>query len=264
VVEAVGLGVWRLRPDGSRADLLAGVDWRVRAGERWGVIGPNGAGKTTLMTIAGAEGHPSGGTVRVLGRPLGGVDLRELRTAIGHVDASLVAAFRPRATALDVALTGATATIVPRPERLGPGDRERALALLDQVGCGALADRRMATLSRGESQRVLLARALMPRPRLLILDEPTSGLDLAGREAFLDRLDHLAAVDPGLATIQVSHHLEELASSVTHALLLRGGRVVASGPVEEVLVDAALSECFDAPVRTTRHLGRLMAVIDRR
>jgi iron complex transport system ATP-binding protein len=236
----------------------------VRAGERWAVIGPNGAGKTTLMTIAGAEGHPSEGVARVLGRPLGGVDLRELRTAIGHVDSAQAAAFRPRATALDVALTGATATIVPRPERLTPADRARARELLGQVGCGALLERRMATLSRGESQRVLLARALMPRPRLLILDEPTSGLDLPGREAFLDRLDHLAAADRGLATIQVSHHLEELASSVTHALLLRGGRVVAAGPAGRVLVDDALSECFDAPVRTTRHLGRLLAVIDRR
>jgi iron complex transport system ATP-binding protein len=259
----VGLGVWRARPGGRRAVLLEGVDWRVGAGERWAVIGPNGAGKTTLMAVAGAVAHPSEGSARILGAPLGAVDLRELRRGIGHVDATVATAFRPRATALEVALTGATATIVPRPERLSGSDRARAPELLDRMGCAALHGRRFGTLSRGEQQRVLLARALMARPRLLLLDEPTAGLDLPGREMFLDRLDALAASEPGLATVQVSHHLEELAASVTHALLLRAGRVVAAGPADEVLTDGPLSRCFDAPVRVLREAGRVMAVIDR-
>jgi iron complex transport system ATP-binding protein len=255
--------VWRARPDGGRSVLLEGVDWRVAAGERWAVIGPNGAGKTTLLAIAGAVGHPSEGVARVLGKPLGGVDVRALRGAIGHVDASMATAFRPRATALEVTLTGATASIVPRPERLTGDDRSRGEELLDQMGCGELLERRFGRLSRGEQQRVLLARALMSRPRLLLLDEPTAGLDLPGREMFLERLDGLVRSDPGLATVQVSHHLEELASSVTHALLLRAGRVVAAGPAQEVLDDATLSRCFDAPVRVIREGGRILAVIDR-
>ena len=248
---------------GGRAVLLQGVDWTVAAGERWAVIGPNGAGKTTLMAIAGAVGHPSEGRASILGEPLGGTDLRELRRAIGHVDAAMASAFRPRARALEVALTGATATIIPRPERLTADDEARALGLLERMGCSPLLERRFGVLSRGEQQRVLLARALMARPRLLLLDEPTAGLDLPGREIFLGRLDDLARDEPGLAIVQVSHHLEELASSVTHALLLRRGRVVAAGPVAEVLDDAPLSRCFDAPVRVIRDGGRILAVIDR-
>ncbi len=255
--------MWRTSLDGSRTDLLEGVDWRVAAGERWAVIGPNGAGKTTLMAIAAAESHPSEGRVSILGARLGAADLRDLRRSIGHVDAAMAAAFRARATALEVALTGATATILPRPGQLDDADRLRACELLERMGCARLFERRFGLLARGEQQRVLLARALMARPRLLLLDEPTAGLDLPGREMFLERLDQLARSEPALTTVQVSHHLEELAPSVSHALLLRGGRVVAAGTVAEVLTDAALSMCFDAPVRVIREAGRVLAVIDR-
>ena len=255
--------MWRLRPDGRRAVLLTRIDWCVRPGERWAVIGPNGAGKSTLMAIAGANAHPSDGVARVLGVPLGGGDMRALRAAIGYVDAGMATLFRPRATTLDVALTGATASIALRTECLTAADRVRAGELLEQLGCDRLGLNRFGELSRGEQQRVLLARALMSRPRLLILDEPTAGLDLLGREIFLSHLDDLGRSTPDLATVQVSHHLEELAASVTHALLLRAGRVVAAGPAAEVMQDAPLSRCFDAPVRVLREGGRVMAVIDR-
>ena len=262
-IRMTGVGVWRARPDGTAVTLLEGIDWRVGAGERWAVLGPNGAGKTTLMGIAGAVSHPSHGTAEVLGRTLGAVDVRALRGSIGHVDSAMATAFRARATALEVVLTGVSSTIVVRPERLHAGDRDRAVALLDRMGCGEFVERRFALLSRGEQQRVLLARALVTRPRLLLLDEPTAGLDLPGREAFLERLDDLSVHDPALTTVQVSHHLEELATSVTHALLLRGGRVVAAGPAPEVLTEPLLSRCFGAPVSLTRHRGRVLAVIDR-
>ena len=254
--------VWRARPDGGRAVLLDRVDWRAGAGERWAVVGPNGAGKTTLLGVAGATLFPSEGSARVLGRTLGAVDARALRAAIGAVDARVAAAFRPRMTAIEAAMTGAAASIVPLAEGREAA-RARAGRLLAQMGCAHLAERRVATLSRGEQQRVLLARALMPRPRLLLLDEPTEGLDLPSREAFLDRLDGLAGSHPGLTTVQVSHHLEELAGSTTHALLLRSGAVVAAGPAAEVLSEGPLSRCFGAPVRLARAGGRLMAVIDR-
>ena len=255
--------MWRGLPGDGRATLLADVHWRVEPGEHWAVVGPNGAGKTTLMSIAGARSHPSEGVVHVLGERLGHVDTRVLRTAIGQVDATMTGAFRPRASARDVVITGASATIAPLDDRTGVDGGARADRLLEEVGCARLATSRFARLSRGEQQRVLLARALMARPRLLLLDEPTAGLDLPGREAFLARLDALAGSDPGLATVQVSHHLEELAASVTHALLLRAGRVVASGPAGEVLDDANLSRCFDAPVSVVRRAGRVFAVIDR-
>nr|WP_281412255.1 ATP-binding cassette domain-containing protein [Miltoncostaea marina] len=238
------------------------MDWRVAPGERWAVVGPNGAGKTTLLSLAGARLHPSEGRVRVLGERLGAVDTRALRAAIGHVDAAMAGRFRPRATALDVVRTGADATIAPLRPDVAPEAAERAEALLDEVGCGRLAAHRFDRLSRGERQRMLLARALVGRPRLLLLDEPTTGLDLPGREAFLARLDGLARAEPALATVQVSHHLEELAGSVTHALLLREGRVVAGGPADEVLREGPLSRCFGAPVALVRRGGRVFATME--
>ena len=254
--------MWRARPGGGRVRILSGIDWRVEAGERWALIGPNGAGKTTLMAVAGAVTHPSEGVASVLGKRLGSTDLRELRARIGHVDAAMAAAFRPRATARDVVLSGVTATILVRRQRIAPGDRVRADELLEAMGCAPLADRAFALLSRGEQQRVLLARALVSRPDLLLLDEPTAGLDLPGREAFLARLDDLAAGSPGLATVHVSHHVEELPASLTHALLLRDGAVVASGTAEEVLTSEALSACFAARVRVIAAGGRRLAVIE--
>ena len=261
-VEVAGLGVWRACPGGGRVRILTGVDWRVAVGERWALIGPNGAGKTTLMGVAGAVMHPSEGVASVLGRRLGTTDLRELRARIGHVDAAMAGAFRPRTTSRDVVLSGVTATILVRRERVGPDDRERAEELLDEMGCAPLADRAFALLSRGEQQRVLLARALVSRPGLLLLDEPTAGLDLPGREAFLARLDALAAERPALTTVQVSHHVEELPASLTHALLLRDGAVVASGTASEVLTSEALSACFAARVRVIAADGRRLAVIE--
>ncbi|HET6692645.1 MAG TPA: ATP-binding cassette domain-containing protein [Miltoncostaeaceae bacterium] len=243
--------------------ILRGVDWRVAVGERWALIGPNGAGKTTLMGVAGAETFPSEGVASVLGHRLGTTDLRALRARIGHVDAAMAGRFRPRATALDVVRSGVTGTIVVRPDRLTGDDRRRADDLLDELGCAHLADRPFARLSRGEQQRVLLARALVAGPELLLLDEPTAGLDLPGRETFLAGLDDLARSRPELTTVHVSHHVEELPASLTHALLLRGGEVVASAPAVEALTSEALSACFAARVRVVAAGGRRLAVIER-
>lgn len=256
-----GAGVWRARPDGTRAQLLAGVDWTVRPGERWAVIGANGAGKSTLLTLAAAHGFPSEGRVHVLGEEIGHVDMRALRERIGRVDAADATAFRTRLSARDVVLTGATGSIHLREDRVLAEHRDRADELLALLGCSRFAHRRLAHLSRGERQRVLLARALMARPALLLLDEPTEGLDLPGRETYLEGLETLAAARPELAMVQVSHHLEDLPRGVDHAMLLRAGRVVARGPASEVLTEDDLSRCFGVPVRLARLDGRLLAVV---
>ncbi len=214
------------------------------------------------MGIAGAETFPSEGAASVLGHRLGTTDLRELRARIGHVDAAMAARFRSRATGADVVRSGVTGTILVRSGHLTADDRRRASDLLEELGCAHLADRTFARFSRGEQQRVLLARALAAQPDLLLLDEPTAGLDLPGREAFLAGLDELARTHPSLTTVHVSHHVEELPASLTHALLLRDGAVVTAAPAGKALTSEALSACFAAPVRVVAAGRRRLAVIE--
>ena len=157
-------------------------------------------------------------------------------------------------------LTGATGTTERLPDRETPDDRARAREVLALLDAERLAGRCFATCSTGERQRLLIARALVPRPRLLLLDEPTTGLDFVARETLLAGLRSLAAAEPDLATVLVTHHLEDVPSSTTHALLLRAGRVVRQGAVDEVLIGQAVSECFGTRVEVSRWHGRWRAV----
>lgn len=239
-------------------DLLEGVDLCVEAGEHWALIGPNGAGKTTLLTLCGALGHPSGGTVEVLGERLGRVELRELRTHIGHVD--------PRHrmlgdnTVAEVVLTGVTGTSDPVPRwEPTPDEVDRAVALAESVGLRARVEARWSTLSQGERGRALIARALIADPALLLLDEPATGLDVAAREHLLETVDALRIAHPAIASVTVTHHLEDLPASTTHAMLLRAGRVYATGTADDVLTSDLVSGAFDFPLATNRDAGRWQA-----
>ena len=254
-LELEGVRVWA--PDGG--DMLKGITWRVDPGEHWALLGPNGAGKTTLLSLAGARRHPSSGTVRVLGERLGGVDVRELRRLVGVVDQSL--RMPDELTGESVVLTGATGTVQPLWERYGDAERARARELLELMGCAHLARRRAGTCSQGERGRLRIARALMASPRLLLLDEPASGLDLAARELLLAALDELAVFEPDLATVLVSHYLEDLPPRTSHALLLAGGEVVAAAEAATALSSAAVSACFGIRVEVRRHDGRWLATM---
>ncbi|MDH4345542.1 MAG: ATP-binding cassette domain-containing protein [Thermoleophilia bacterium] len=255
------VSVWRWQArSGTRVPILDGVDWDVGSGERWALLGPNGAGKTTLLTVAGAVEFPSRGDAVILGRTLGRTDVFRLREEIGFVDARAGRRFAPALTVRDVVQTGATQTIGWFPERLDAAGRARVEALLDQFGLTGLAERRFADCSHGERTRTLIARALVPRPRLLLLDEPGSGLDLAGRETLLGALDRLVAEEPELALVTTTHHLEELPATTTHALLLRAGRVTSSGPVSATLTGEALTACFGLGVDVRGENGRWSAV----
>lgn len=238
--------------------ILDTVSLTVRQGEHWALLGANGAGKSTLLGLLGAVTHPTRGTVQVLGRTLGRVDLRELRTLLGHVNPRHP--LQSSLTVRQVALTGLTNSVEPLP-RWSPTADERARAneLLAMLGMGGKEASRWPALSQGERGRTLIARSLMPSPRLLLLDEPATGLDLAAREQLLDSLDALREEHPELATVLVTHHLEELPASTTHAMLLRGGKCVASGPADEVLTTDRVSDCFGHPVRITRTEGRWSA-----
>ncbi|MFB6711958.1 MULTISPECIES: ABC transporter ATP-binding protein [unclassified Streptomyces] len=238
--------------------LLDSVSLIVRSGEHWALLGANGAGKSTLLGLLGAVNHPTRGSVEVLGRTLGRVDLRELRSLLGHVNPRHP--LRSPLSVHEVVLTGLTNSVEPVPRwSASTEQRARAERLLKMLGMGGKTGSRWPALSQGERGRTLIARALMPRPRLLLLDEPATGLDLAAREQLLDSLDTLREEHPELATVLVTHHLEELPASTTHAMLLRGGRCVASGPADEVLTTDQVSDCFGHPVRISRTDGRWAA-----
>ena len=235
--------------------LLAEVTFTVRAGEHWALLGPNGAGKSTLLRLLATYAHPTRGTVDVLGRRLGRVDVFTLRPSIGLVTPDHPV--RPSRSVREVVLTGATGTL-DLMARWTPAaaDQDRADELMKVMGLSGLADARWPTLSQGERGRVLIARALMAQPSALLLDEPAAGLDVAGREQLLASIAGLAAGRPALAIVFITHHLEELPVSTSHALLLRAGGVIAAGPAAEVLTTELVSACFDYPVSVERRDGR--------
>jgi iron complex transport system ATP-binding protein len=238
--------------------ILRGISFTVHRGEHWALLGPNGAGKSTVMGLCGAVIQPSSGTVSVLDGRLGRVPLEELRRRVGHVN--------PRhpltvpLTVTEVILTGLTGTIRSPPRwEPTPADLRRAAELIEQLGLGARAHDRWPSLSQGERGRTLIARALIVDPELLLLDEPSTGLDLAAREQLLATLDGLAHTHPDLASVLVTHHLEELPATTTHALLLRQGRVTAAGPAATLLTSANVTEAFDHPIEVEHRGGRWSA-----
>ncbi|MGD0943002.1 MAG: ATP-binding cassette domain-containing protein [Acidimicrobiales bacterium] len=244
-------------PDGRC--LLGPVSFAIRKGEHWAVLGPNGAGKTTLLRLLGAERHPSSGSVTVLGARLGASDLRVLRSRVGVVSHAVADRLPPSATALAIVLTGGRGVLAPWWAHNDEADRLRGRQILAALGCSALADRAFGSCSQGERQRVLLARSLFVEHPLLLLDEPCAGVDLPGREALVLALTALARSPGSPTTVHVSHSLEELPATTSHALLLRAGEVVAMGPIEDVMTGQSLGRCFGLAVSLSREDGRWTA-----
>jgi iron complex transport system ATP-binding protein len=244
------------------ATLLDRIDWDVSEGERWVVLGANGAGKTTLLQLASANLHPSRGTATILGETLGAVDVFELRPRIGLSSAALAERLPPSERVRDVVLTASYAMVGRWREVYEDVDSGRADELLAALGVAHLATRRFGTLSEGERKRVQIARALMTDPELMLLDEPAAGLDLGGREDLVRRLGVIALDEDAPALVLVTHHVEEIPPGFTHVLLLRGGRVIAGGPLEDTLTAAALGETFGISLQLTRSGQRWAARAD--
>lgn len=240
-----------LRVTRGRAAILRGVNWRVGRGEHWAILGANGSGKTSLLKALTGYLSPTGGEIAVLGRRYGESDWRDLRLQIGVVTSAFAASIPLAERALDTVISGKFAQL-DLWHRTTRADRAAALRLLRFVGLARIADREWAYLSQGERQRVLIARALMARPRLLILDEPCAGLDPVAREHFLQFVEQLARRRHAPALVLVTHHVEEIMPAFTHALLLRAGAVVGAGPRASVLTSAALSKTFGAALRLLR------------
>ncbi len=254
VIELVGVSVER---GGQR--LLDDVSWQVDEGERWVVLGGNGAGKTTLLQVVGTHLYPTAGMVGVLGELLGTVDVFEVRPRVGLTSAALADRIPRHERVHDVVVSASYAVLGRWREHYDELDHERARALLDALGVVRLAERTFGTLSEGERKRVQIARALMTDPELLLLDEPAAGLDLGGREDLVSTLSALARDPAAPATVLVSHHVEEIPPGFTHLLLLRDGRVVEQGPLDQTLSAEALSATFGLPLELRRDDGRFTA-----
>lgn len=231
--------------------ILDGVSWEIRPGEHWVILGPNGCGKTSLLKTLLGYLSPSAGRIRLLGREYGRADWRDLRPLIGIVTSALQASIPPAEPALETVISGRYAQLDLWAHPTA-AERRDAARLLAQMDAGALADRPWLYLSQGERQRVLIARALMARPRLLILDEPCAGLDPVARAEFLEYLDLLGRRRRGPALLLVTHHIEEITPAFTHVLGLRAGRVVACGTVASVIRSRILRRIFGAGMRVRR------------
>jgi iron complex transport system ATP-binding protein len=249
VIEVSGLHIER------EATIIERVDWHVERGENWAILGANGSGKTSLLRALTGYLPPTEGRIRVLGETYGRSDWRALRTRIGLVSSSVHQMMDDGETALKAVVSGRYAQIGYWGE-MNPRERRAAVAILARVEARSLSDRRWAFLSQGERQRVLIGRALMCAPRLLILDEPCAGLDPVAREHFLQFLGRLARTRRAPAMVLVTHHVEEVVPIFSHVLILKSGRVLASGPRAQVLTSRILSEAFDAPVRLAQRRGR--------
>lgn len=247
-----------MRRDGTT--ILDGITVRVERDERWIVLGANGSGKTSLMRVMALQDHPTSGVVEVLGERLGRTDIRVLRQRVGYASAALADQLRRDLAAHDVVRTARFGALEPWWHRYDADDDRRADECLAQLGVGHHRDRRFGTLSSGEQQRVLLARALMNDPAVVLLDEPSARLDLGGREQLVTTLSEMAADVDGPPFVMVTHHVDEIPVGATHVAMLAGGRLLVSGPIDDVLDSATLSECFDTPLRLERRVdGRFSA-----
>jgi iron complex transport system ATP-binding protein len=229
--------------------ILENVNWQIDKGEHWVLFGLNGSGKTAILNLLNAFYFPTKGNVTVLGMEFGKTYLGEkLRKQIGFVSTSLQEKFYPSDTALEVVLSGAFASIglyeTPTEEM-----RIKAANLMEQLGTTNYANRRYGTLSQGEKQRVLIARALMAEPKLLILDEPTNGLDFVARELLLESIEKIAKEPLAPTIIYVTHHVEEILPVFNKTLLLKEGQVFAAGKTSEMISNEQLTQFFELPVQ---------------
>ena len=239
--------------------ILDRVSWTVEGDERWVILGPNGAGKTTLLQIAAALVHPSKGKAKLLDQTMGAVDIFDLRPRIGFVSSAMARRIPGDETVLNVVMTAAYSVTGRWNEVYEDIDVNRARRVLAEWKLGDFVDRKFGALSDGEQKRVLIARAVMTDPELLLLDEPAASLDLGSREELLGLLSGFASSKSSPAMVIVTHHVEEIPQGFTDALFLAKGRVVAEGKLADVVTADVLSKTFGIPLELTSSNGRFAA-----
>ncbi|PRO66607.1 ABC transporter ATP-binding protein [Alkalicoccus urumqiensis] len=246
--------------------LIKDINWQVNPGEHWGVLGLNGSGKTTLLKVVAGMMWPRAGSgpVDILGNRYGKTYMPDVKKKIGWVSQAVDQQYQAHSqtSGLDIVLSGRHAS-VGLYEPITEEDIKRAQALLERFRIAHLEDAPLSQYSQGERKKALLARAWMAEPELLILDEPCSGLDVYSREELLDTLEESTRESGGPTLLYVTHHLEEVIPSITSALLMKEGRIAASGKKEEVLTEEKLSSAFKLPLRIQWESGRPWARVQK-
>ncbi|MDA3901042.1 MAG: ATP-binding cassette domain-containing protein [Spirochaetes bacterium] len=248
-----------LTPDINRQPVLKSINWTINKNDRWVLFGANGSGKSMLLELITGYRRPSSGSISRFGKPATGSDIRQIRKKIGYVSSNIRTQVFPRETVLDLIMSGHYATIglYDKPDSLL---RNNAEELLEHTG---LIDRRndfFSHLSDGEKQKILIARALINRPELLILDEPAATLDIASREDLLLTLSRLLDNHNG-ALIYVTHHIEEITPLFQQCLILQDGTVFKSGSISETISSESLSELFNLPLKVHCHNNRFFPML---
>lgn len=236
--------------------ILKNISWHVKEKEHCCILGLNGSGKTTLLNMINGYIWPTVGEIHVLGNQFGHVNLRELRKSIGWVSSSLQQQMHDNERIQDIVVSGKFASIGLY-DRITAEDDEKANELIAMLGCDHLKNKSYQTLSQGEKQRILIARALMADPKLLILDEPCTGLDLLAREHLLQMISTLTEHHDAPTIIYVTHHVEEILPCFQRVLLLDKGEVFKEGAKEEVLTSESLSEFYQVPIKVELKNERL-------
>lgn len=234
--------------------ILDNINLLMEKGQHWVILGRNGSGKTTLLELMTGYQFPSSGKVEVLGYRYGQVDLREVRKEIGYISQSLIERLALKDPVWEVVATGEYA-FLRFYQTIDPAVIEKAEELLRRVRLYHLKDQPFGTLSQGERKKVVLARALMANPSLLVMDEMCSGLDLYEREKLLKDIGELGG-ESSRMMVYVTHHLEEIIPAFTHVALIENGQLVAAGPKEEVLTPQLLKRAYDLDVDIEWSHGR--------
>ncbi|HEX4264250.1 MAG TPA: ABC transporter ATP-binding protein [Verrucomicrobiae bacterium] len=250
ILEISGLRIQR-----EQTVILDAISWRVEPGQHWVILGANGSGKTSLLSALTGYLMPTAGEISVLSESYGQSDWRELRKHIGLVSSSVRQMMHDEEPALETIISGKYA-MIDFWGRAQARDRVEARRILRQIECVHLAERPWLVLSQGERQRVLIGRALMARPRLLILDEPCAGLDPAAREHFLQFLQRIGGRKDAPTLVLVTHHVEEIMPVFSHVLILKNGHILAKGTKAEALTGKLLSQAFGERTKLSKEKGR--------
>lgn len=235
--------------------ILHDVSWTIERGQHWCILGPNGCGKTSLINLVTGYEMATEGVIRIGGDVFGESDWREVRKRVGLVTSTLGAFLETDEPAIHAVASGREAmlNVWGRPARALIAEAAR---LMEGLGIGYLRESLWGVLSQGERQKILICRALMARFEVLILDEPCAGLDPVSRETFLRWLQSLGERPEAPTLVMVTHHVEEILPCMTHVLMLKSGRVFASGETHRILNSARLGEIYGHPVKLARSRGR--------